>query len=82
MRLVTPTPIGPVRDLMIGFEATTTRLRESMAILYAINAADLMADLPPGAAGVNQQCATSLMAVLERELEAIVATQEGHLREL
>ena len=78
MRLISGAPAeGPVPRNVV--EATTTRLREAVAVLEAIDEGHLLAELPPGPAGRRHQCAVSLLAVLERELRAIIAAQEEAL---
>lgn len=73
-RSAAPTP----RDVA---EETIAKLLEALAVLEAIERADLLGDLPadPDAAA-RHQCAVSLLAVLRRELAALAAElQANHL---
>jgi hypothetical protein len=67
-----PTP----RDLA---EETIARLLEALAILEAIERAELLSDLPgdPDAAA-RHQCAVSMLAVLRRDLATLAAELEAN----
>jgi hypothetical protein len=52
-------------------EDAPARLREALAILEAIEAGELLSELPPGQdAARRHQRAVSLLAILRRDLEA------------
>jgi hypothetical protein len=81
-------PIGnwgssaPVSDLI---EETAGRLREAIAILEAIDAGELLCELPGGAEPARRhQSAVSLLAVLHRDLTALASELEtaGHVQDL
>lgn len=60
-----PTPFG---DEAVG------RIREAIAVLDAIDQAELLVAAPKGAeAARRHQCGVSLLAVLRRDLEAVAA---------
>jgi hypothetical protein len=74
-----PTPAG---DLI---EDAAARLREAIAILDAIDAGELLCELPDGAeAGRRHQSAVSLLAVLHRDLSALACELESasHVQDL
>jgi hypothetical protein len=53
-------------------ETTLAQLREALAILEAIDAGDLLSELPRDSdAARRHQCAVSLLATLRRDLEGI-----------
>jgi hypothetical protein len=79
MRLISDLSTAKPVEVGGAFEASTRRLREAVAILEAIDEGNLLADLSGGEEGSRQQCAVSLLSLLERELRAIVACQESQL---
>lgn len=65
-------PIGPSTqgDML---EAAAGRLAEAVSILDALDLSELLSALPKGAdEAARHQCAVSLLAVLRRELQALV----------
>ena len=63
-----PDPTAPT---LLGDEAVG-RVREAIALLDAIDRAELLVTAPPGAeAGRRHQCGISLLAVLRRDLESL-----------
>ena len=67
-------PASPKEPDLIdqAVEDAVARLHEALAILEAIDARELLAELPRDrAAARRHQCAVSLLTVLRRELEGI-----------
>lgn len=75
MRVVADNPTNPNPDFRRAFEDSTTRLRECLSLLDAIEAGHLLEEMPEGASAVRHQCALSLIAILDRELRAVVDQQ-------
>ncbi len=67
-------PASPEEPSLIdeAVEEAVARLHEALAILEAIDAGELLAELPGDrVAARRHQCAVSLLTVLRRELEGI-----------
>jgi hypothetical protein len=79
MRLISDSSASKPQETASVFETSTRRLREAIAILDAIDEGNLLAEISQGEEGGRQQCAVSLLSLLERELRAVVASQEAHL---
>jgi len=69
-----PDPTGPT---LLGDEAVG-RVREAIALLDAIDLADLLENAPAGAdAARRHQCGVSLLAVLRRDLESLACDMQS-----
>jgi hypothetical protein len=74
MRADDRAPAPSPRDTV---EEAVSRLRETIAILEAIEQADLLAELPADPeAAERHQCAVSLLTVLKRDLAALAGELE------
>lgn len=76
LRLVSSNSSKPPDRVELGFEQSTNRLREALAILQTIEQGELLDHLDSDDARDARRRAVSLLAVLQRELKEIIAAQD------
>jgi hypothetical protein len=77
IRLVSCSGAKMPADFELALEQSTNRLREALAILQVIEDGELLADVPDGEASERHKLAVSLLGVLARELNGVIAAQDN-----
>lgn len=80
LRLVTSADAAMAHDFELALELSTNRLREAVAILRVINDGDILAEIQTDDTGAHREHVASLLAVLARELDAVVSAQDDLLQ--
>jgi hypothetical protein len=81
IRLVASSDWQMPLEFELALELSTNRLREALAILRVIDDGEFLSEVQAGDAGAQQKLVVSLLAVLARELDAIISAQDELLRD-